>query len=150
MPRTGSVVVDPAGAPPILASEADGVLTVLHSFGWEWSSNSDIIASDAAAASSPPPQFTAMIGLAEALREVLHLPTLQTITEQLSFTEQLSAKNQAGGGGGEPAGGMGDPPEITRQRSSNQRGPPNAVDSRQWVHSSPRFKGVILGQVRDL
>ena len=30
LPRTGSVV-DPAGAPPILASEADGVLTVLHS-----------------------------------------------------------------------------------------------------------------------
>ena len=81
-----------------------------------------------------------MFELAEALREVLHLPTLQTITQQLSFTEQMSAKNQNGDLPIDGAGGA-----LARQRSGGDSGAP--AEESKWLHSSPRFKGVILWQL---
>lgn len=81
--------------------------------------------------------------LAESLRVVLQLPTLQTITVQLSFTERLSAKPRASvGTQGHQASGMGADMGLAAPTE-----PAVDRDRDLWGPNSRRFRGVIIWQL---
>lgn len=85
----------------------------------------------------------AALSMAEALRESLHLPTLKTITEQLSFAEQMSKKNEAGGGG------RGRAESLSHTSSAENREANGESDALRelWNFDSARFRGVIMLQL---